>query len=81
MTDRDLGSREVLYKATIFTISRQTNTSIREGWFYRDDTNQKVRSADDVLIYTNVLLEVIQSFTEYSAKQEGKFSPRDVEDA
>lgn len=26
----------------------ETNTSIREGWFYRDDTDQKVRSADDV---------------------------------
>ena len=49
MTDEDLGSREQLYKARYLHYQQaETNTSIREGWFYRDDTHQKVRSADDV---------------------------------
>ena len=49
MMDKDLGSREVLYKAKYLHYQQaETNTSIREGWFYRDDTHQKVRSADDV---------------------------------
>jgi hypothetical protein len=45
----DLGSREVLYKGDYLHYQQaETNTSIREGWFYRDDTQQKVRNADDV---------------------------------
>ena len=49
MTDKDLGSREQLYKARYLHYQQaETNTSIREGWFYRDDTHQKVRSTDDV---------------------------------
>ncbi|NCC09952.1 MAG: alpha-1,3/4-fucosidase [Bacteroidia bacterium] len=49
LTDKDLSSREKLYKATYLHYQpAETNTSIREGWFYRDETNQKVRSADDV---------------------------------
>ena len=45
----DLGSREVHYKGKYLHYQQaETNTSIREGWFYRDDTYQKVRSVDDV---------------------------------
>lgn len=45
----DLGSREKLYSAKyLHYLPAETNTSIREGWFYRDDEKQKVRSADDV---------------------------------
>jgi alpha-L-fucosidase len=44
-----LGSREHLYKGNyLHYIPAETNTSIREGWFYRDETDQKVRNADDV---------------------------------
>ena len=49
MTDEDLGSREQLLKAKYLHYQQaETNTSIREGWFYRDDDRQRVRSADDV---------------------------------
>ncbi|WP_341837348.1 alpha-L-fucosidase [Chitinophaga pollutisoli] len=44
-----LGQRDKLYSAKFLHYQQaETNTSIREGWFYRDDTRQKVRSADDV---------------------------------
>jgi len=49
LTEKDLGSREKLYKGKFLHYQQaETNTSIREGWFYRDNTSQKVRSADDV---------------------------------
>ena len=49
MEAQDLGSREQLYKGKFLHYQQaETNTSIREGWFYRDDTRQKVRSTDDV---------------------------------
>lgn len=52
LTDSDLGSREVLLsKQKPYYLHYQpaeTNTSIRAGWFYANDTHQKVRSADDV---------------------------------
>lgn len=49
MTDIDLGSRDKLYAGKFLHYQQaETNTSIREGWFYRDDTRQKTRSTDDV---------------------------------
>lgn len=49
LTEDDLGSRAQLYTAKYLHYQQaETNTSIREGWFYRDDVYQKVRSADDV---------------------------------
>jgi alpha-L-fucosidase len=50
MMDYDLGSREVLYASRgkyLHYFPAETNTSIRAGWFYRDE-RQQVRSADDV---------------------------------
>ena len=45
----DLGSREKLYAGNyLHFMPTETNTSIREGWFFRDETDQKVRNADDV---------------------------------
>src|SRR5574344_216012 len=48
----DLGTREVLVSQDkpfyLHYQPAETNTSIREGWFYRDDIYQKVRNADDV---------------------------------
>lgn len=81
MTDRDLGSREVLYKANYLHYQpAETNTSIREGWFYRDDTNQKVRSADDVFdIYERSVGGNSIFLLNIPPNREGKFSPRDVE--
>ncbi len=49
LTDADLGSRPRLNGAHFLHYQQaETNTSIREGWFYRDDERQRVRSADDV---------------------------------
>lgn len=45
----DLGSREKLYDGNyLHFMPTETNTSIREGWFFRDETDQRVRNADDV---------------------------------
>lgn len=58
LTNIDLGSRAILYTSPFIHYQpAETNTSIREGWFYRDDTEQKVRSADDVYdIYERVVV-------------------------
>lgn len=55
MMDYDLGSRERIIRAVreegaryLHFFPTEVNTSIREGWFYRDDTHQGVRNADDV---------------------------------
>ena len=45
----NLGRRDRLYNAKFLHYQQaETNTSIQEGWFYRDDVYQKVRSTDDV---------------------------------
>ncbi len=50
ITATDIGSEEKLMGAKFLHYQpAETNTSIREGWFYRDDSLQQVRSADDVL--------------------------------
>ena len=76
----DIGSRAVLVKGTyLHFLLSETDTSIREGWFYRDEDKQRVRSADDVFdIYerciggnTNLLLNI-------PPNREGRFSDEDV---
>lgn len=77
----DLGSRSELYKAKYLHYQQaETNTSIREGWFYRDDTHQKVRSADDVFdIYERSVGGNSTFLLNIPPNREGKFSVRDVE--
>jgi alpha-L-fucosidase len=49
ITGEDVASLEKLYQAKFLHYQpSEINTSIREGWFYRNDTEQGVRSADDV---------------------------------
>ncbi|MDO6440311.1 alpha-L-fucosidase [Cyclobacterium sp. 1_MG-2023] len=49
ITGEDVASLEKLSKANYLHYQpAETNTSIREGWFYRNDNEQGVRSADDV---------------------------------
>jgi len=76
----DLGSREKLLEAKYLRYQpAETNTSIREGWFYRDDTNQSVRSADDVFdIYERSVGGNSIFLLNIPPNREGKFSPRDV---
>lgn len=80
MTDKDLGSREQLYKAKYLHYQQaETNTSIREGWFYRDDTHQKVRSTDDVFdIYERAVGGNSTFLLNIPPNRDGKFSPTDV---
>lgn len=80
LTDKDLSSREKLYKATYLHYQpAETNTSIREGWFYRDDTSQKVRSADDVFdIYERAVGGNSIFLLNIPPNREGKLSEEDV---
>lgn len=81
MTAEDLGSREIIYNANYLHYQpAETNTSIREGWFYRDDTNQKVRSADDVFdIYERSVGGNSIFLLNIPPNREGEFSSRDIE--
>jgi len=81
MTAEDLGSRKQLYKAKFLHYQQaETNTSIREGWFYRDDSAQKVRSADDVFdIYERAVGGNSTFLLNIPPNRQGKFSPEDVQ--
>lgn len=80
MTAEDLGSREQLYKGKFLHYQQaETNTSIREGWFYRDDTRQRVRSTDDVFdIYERAVGGNSTFLLNIPPNREGRFSPTDV---
>ncbi len=57
----------------------EINTSIRHGWFYRDDEHQKVRTADDVFdIYERAVGGNATFLLNIPPNREGTFSPRDV---
>lgn len=80
----DLGTREVLLTRErpyyLHYQSAETNTSIREGWFYRDDVNQRVRSADDVFdIYERAVGGNSIFLLNIPPNREGRFSVQDVE--
>lgn len=80
LTDEDLGSREKLYRAKYLHYQQaETNTSIREGWFYRDDLYQKVRSADDIFdIYERAVGGNSTFSLNIPPNREGRFSNEDV---
>lgn len=80
LTQQDLASREKLYDAKYLHYQQaETNTSIREGWFYRDEDKQKVRSADDVFdIYERSVGGNSTFLLNIPPNREGKFSPEDV---
>lgn len=49
LLDDDLGSLDALGKANFLHYQpTEIDTSIRDGWFYRNENEQKTRSADDV---------------------------------
>jgi len=57
----------------------EVNTSIRKGWFFRDDTHQDVRSTDDVFdIYERSVGGNGSFLLNIPPNREGRFSPRDV---
>lgn len=81
LTDHDLGSREKLRSAKyLYFLPCETNTSIRHGWFWRNDHEQSVRSADDVFdIYERSVGGNSVFMLNVPPNQEGRFSQRDVD--
>ncbi len=53
--DLDLGSREILRgEKTLIWYPAEVNTSIRPGWFYHENENDRVKSLDELLhVYFN----------------------------
>lgn len=80
MTKKDLASRNELCKAKYLHYQQaEVNTSIREGWFYRDDTHQRTRSADDVFdIYERAVGGNATFLLNIPPNREGRFSDTDV---
>jgi alpha-L-fucosidase len=76
----ELGSREHLHEGNyLHYLPAETNTSIREGWFYRDETDQKVRNADDVFdIYERSVGGNSTFLLNIPPNREGLFSAEDV---
>ena len=84
LTDIDLGSNDILLsKQKPYYLHYQpaeTNTSIRDGWFYREDTYQKVRSADDVFdIYERSVGGNSYFLLNIPPDRKGRFPDRDVD--
>ncbi|WP_405382971.1 alpha-L-fucosidase [Maribacter sp. LLG6340-A2] len=81
ITDEDVGSMKKLVAAKFLHYQpAETNTSIREGWFYRDDTDQKVRTTDDVFdIYERSVGGNSIFLLNIPPNREGKFSDQDVQ--
>lgn len=76
----DMGSRDMLYGAKYLHYQQaEINTSIREGWFYRDEQHQKVRSADDLFdIYERSVGGNATFLLNIPPNRDGLFSPKDV---
>ena len=80
LTDIDLAADSKLMQAKYLHYQQaETNTSIREGWFYRDDERQKVRSTDDVFdIYERAVGGNSTFLLNIPPNRDGRFSPQDV---
>ena len=80
MTKKDLAGLDELCKATYLHYQQaEVNTSIREGWFYRDDTYQKTRNADDVFdIYERAVGGNATFLLNIPPNREGRFADTDV---
>ena len=89
--EADLGSRARLFNPSFTVYGKhyvadhlryiiaETDTSIRHGWYWRDDTHQQVRSADDVFdIYERAVGGNAHLILNIPPNREGRFSPRDV---
>ncbi|MCT3809470.1 alpha-1,3/4-fucosidase [Elizabethkingia anophelis] len=76
----NIGRRDRLYNGHFLHYQQaEVDTSIREGWFYRDDVYQKVRSADDVFdIYERSVGGNSTFILNIPPNRDGKFSDQDV---
>ena len=84
ITDPVLGTRDVLLaQQKPFYLHYQpaeTDTSIRDGWFWRNDDEQQVRSADDVFdIYERSVGGNAIFLLNIPPNTDGRFSDRDVD--
>ena len=80
MMAEDIAGRKKLLNAKFLHYQQaETNTSIREGWFYRDDERQRVRTADDVFdIYERSVGGNSTFLLNIPPNREGRFSDEDV---
>ncbi|MFO8000536.1 MAG: alpha-L-fucosidase [Marinilabilia sp.] len=81
MTDENLAGRDqITEKAQYFHYyPAETNTSIRDGWFWRNDDEQQVRTADDVFdIYERSVGGNSIFLLNIPPNPKGQFSPRDA---
>lgn len=78
--DKDIGSIEMLQKAKYLHYQYpEVDTSIRDGWFWRDDDKQAVRSADDIFdIYERSVGGNSVLILNIPPNPDGRFSDRDV---
>ncbi len=81
MTAPDLGSLDALAGAPFIHYQpAEIDTSIREGWFYRDEDKQKSRSADDIFdIYERSVGGNSIFILNIPPDRSGRFAARDVE--
>lgn len=81
LTAESIGSRKELLNGKFLHYQyAEINTSIREGWFYRDEHNQKVRSADDVFdMYERSIGGNTVFLLNIPPNRDGEFSSKDVE--
>jgi len=77
----DLGSRAKLAGAKyLYYLPPEVNTSIRHGWFYRDDSHQRVRPEAEVFdIYERSVGGNGVFMLNIPPNREGRFSKRDVD--
>ncbi|MCH5232913.1 MAG: alpha-L-fucosidase [Muribaculaceae bacterium] len=78
--DTDIGSMEKLKNANYLQYQYpEVDTSIRDGWMWRDDDKQAVRSADEVFdIYERSVGGNAVLLLNIPPNTDGKFSDRDV---
>lgn len=76
----DIGSEAKLGEGDFLKyVYAETDTSIRDGWFYRDDDKQSVRSPDDVYdIWERAVGGNSVLLLNVPPNKEGRFSDRDV---
>ncbi|WP_449257574.1 alpha-L-fucosidase [Christiangramia antarctica] len=80
ITGDSIGMRSQLYNAKYLHYQpAEINTSIREGWFYRDDETQQTRNADDVFdIYERAVGGNAIFLLNIPPNREGLFPAEDV---
>ena len=78
----NIAGRDMITEATRYFhyYPAETNTSIRHGWFWRNDDEQQVRSADDVFdIYERSVGGNSVFHLNIPPNTDGRFSQRDAE--